>query len=247
MSNLPEQAHQRGTAVATVAADNPYNLTAQDVILPRLRIAQYQSFAFKKGLAGYGDLVVGIGKEDPQPIVVAKGGDPLGEPLRFYVHRIYSGFNYREDPTDTNLTFGPLGGTFQQALQFTQGDPRRVYQKHDFALTVPAYEDLPVRFLMTSKWGGPAAKWINTQIGIALRKQENPLELAFQIVTRQSSNAKGDFAIAEASFAKVSAKDRKSDLELVASHAPLATSVAVSDEAPDAAVEATVVDAPGLD
>ncbi len=229
MANLPEQVYQRGTAVAVRDAANPYDLDSNDVILPRLRIAQYQSDVFKRKLADYGDLVVTIGKEDANPIVVAKGGEPMSAPLVFYVHRIGKGFNYREDPAQTNLTFGPLGGTFQQALAFTQGDSRRVFQKHDYVITIPAYEDLPVQFLMTSKWGGPAAKWMNTQIGILLQRGTSPLKTPFQVQSRPTHNDKGDFAEAIIGIAAVKAREKAQHAELVACHASIAAAATMRD------------------
>lgn len=248
MTNLPEQAHQRGTALATRPEDDPYALDSSDVILPRLHIAQYQSDAFKRRLVDYGDLFISIGREDSNPQVLAKAGEPLSEPLRFYIHRLQRGFNYREDPTDQRMTFGPLGGTFQQALQFTQGDPRRVYQKHDYVITAPVYATLPIRFLMTSTWGGQAAKWINTQIGILKQEGKNPLETAFVVRSRPGHNDKGDFASAVVAIADLKAKDREKDMEIVYRHAELLSTTTISDDDIADAVEApaTATDVPDL-
>lgn len=248
MTNLPEQAYNGG-AVAVRPQDDPYAVDASMVTLPRLRIAQYMSDSFKRGLAKYGDLVVGIGKDDAHAAVVAKGADPLGEALRFYVHRLWSGYNYREDATDKRLTFGPLGQSFQQALQHTDGDPRRVFLKIDYLLTIPAYEDLPVRFLMTSKWGGPASKWLNTQISLIRQRGGGVLDTAFQIQTRSTTNNQGEFAVAEVGYADVKASVAKTDESLVQAHAGLAATINLNvndaEIAGDALAEAAV-DAPSL-
>lgn len=248
MSNLPEQAHQQSTAVAVRPEDNPYALDQSMVTLPRLRIAQYQSKAFKRKLVEYGDLYVGIGQEDQNPVVVAKQADPLGEALVFYVHRIERGFNYAEDPTDLkNLTFGPLGGTFAEALTHTGGDPRRVFQKIDYTLTVPAFAALPVKFLMTGRWGGNASRWMNTQIGILLQEGKRPLEQPFIIQTRQTHNDKGDFTEAVVGFGDVKGKEIAAHTELVEKHAALlAVTSVVSDDYADDIAPADVVNAPSL-
>lgn len=229
MTNLPEQAHQGGTALATLGGDDPYAMDQSMVTLPRLYLAQYQTTAFKRGLAKFGSIFVGIGAEDAEPVTLAEGKEPMSDPVRFYVHRLTQGFNYAEDPKDPKkLTFGPLGGTYAQALSFTGGDPRRVFQKIDYMLTVPDYDSLPVRFLMTGKWGGGPSRWINTQIGIMRQKDIHPLTQAFQIQARQTHNDKGDFTEAVVGIANVKAAQAKKDQELVASHAALLASTAIA-------------------
>jgi hypothetical protein len=241
MGNLPEQVH--GGALSAVV-DNPYALSADDITIPRLRLAQYSSAAVKSRLVDFGDLYVGIGKEDANPTVVAKAGAPLGEPLRFYIHRLTAGFNYKDRENETQ--FGPRGASYREVLQLADGDPRRVFQKHDYLLTVPSYPRLPVLFLMTSKWGGHSAKWINTQIGIAVQEGQNPLGIAFQIQTRQVDHPKGGFAEAVVQLADVKAKDAKSDAELVAKQAEIASSAQRYDADESDVATATVVDAPSL-
>ena len=230
MSDLPGQVHQRGgTAVATRQEDDPYALDQTMVTLPTFYIAQYTSKAFKRKLVGFGDLFVAIGAEDANPRVLAEGKEPLSDPVRFYVHRIESGFDYVEDPDNPkDKTLGRLGGTFQEALQYAGGDPRRVWQKFGYRITVPAYPVLPLR-LFTSGMSTKAGRWMNTQIGMMRQEGRRPLDQAFQLQSRPTSNSSGDFAVAVISLADVKAKDAAADQELVQSHVDLLSSVQVQD------------------
>lgn len=248
MSNLPEQAHQRSTAVATVASDDPYALDQSMVQLPRLYLAQYQTKAFKRHLVEFGAIFTGIGSEDASPTVLAEAKEPLTDPVRFYVHRLQQGFNYAEDPNDLkNLTFGRRGLTYGEALAFVDGDPRRVFQKVDYTLTIPSYPVLPILFLMTGRWGGQPSRWINTQIGIAKQEGKNPRDIAFAIQARQTHNDKGDFVEAVVGIADVKARDKAKDLEIVERHADLLSTVAVVDPGEaDSAPAPDTTDAPSL-
>lgn len=245
MSNLPEQVHGGG---AVAVQDDPYALDQSMVQLPRLYLAQYQSKAFKRHLVDFGAIFTGIGAEDANPVVLAEAKEPLTDPVRFYVHRLQQGFNYAEDPDNPkNLTFGRRGMSYGEALAKVGGDPRRVFQKVDYTLTIPANPVLPVLFLMTGRWGGQPSRWINTQIGIAKEEGKNPRDIAFQIQARQTHNDKGDFVEAVVGIANVSAKDRKSDLAVVERHANLLATVSVADTDYDAPEQPDASNAPSLD
>jgi hypothetical protein len=248
MSYLPEQAHQRGTAVAVPNTDDPYALDQSMVQLPRLYLAQYQTKAFKRKLVDFGAIFAAIGAEDASPAVLAEAEEPLTKPVRFYVHRLMQGFNYAENPDDLkNLTFGHRGMTYGEALGRAGGDPRRVFQKVDYTLTIPDYPVLPVLFLMTGKWGGQPSRWINTQIGIAKQEGRNPRDIAFQIQARPTHNDKGDFVEAVVGIANVKAAQKAKDQEAVERHAELLSTVAVVDPGEAADVPTAVAtEAPDL-
>lgn len=247
MSNLPEQAHQRSTAVATVADDNPYALDQSMVQLPRLYLAQYQTTAFKRSLVKFGSIFTAIGSEDASPNVLAEGKEPMTDPVVFYVHRLLQGFNYAEDPNDVKrLTFGHRGMKYQEALAKVGGDPRRVFQKVDYTLTVPEYPVLPVLFLMTGRWGGGPSRWINTQIGIAMQDGKNPLDIPFAIQARQTHNDKGDFVEAVVGIAKVAAKDAKAHKAIVERHAELLSTSTVAYDSGEASETVDTTAAPSL-
>lgn len=247
MTNLPAQAHQTGTDVATTSASDPYAVDQSMVKLPSLYLGQFSSKAVKGRRVDFGDVYVGIGAEDPEPVVVGKSdGESLSKPARFYIHAVQPGFQVVDREANYGKRSLRLGTTYQQALREAGGDPRNVFQQTYFTLTVPEYGVLPVRFIMGSRWGGNAARWINTQIAI-MKQQPGAriLDKAFQIQTRPTSNDDGDFVDAVVGFADVAAKVAKEDQAIVSLHAATLASGNVDDDySDDIPVDAT--DAPSL-
>jgi hypothetical protein len=251
VTNLPAQQHTTGTDVAVngTAAD-PYAIDQTMVKLPSLYLGQFSSKAVKGRRVDFGDIYVGIGAEDPEPQVVGKSdGKGLSEPVRFYVHSAQPGFQVVDPVANYGKRSLRLGTSYGEALVEADGDPRKVFQQTHYTLTIPAYSLLPVRFIMGSRWGGSASRWINTQIAII--KQQTPanetppvLKKAFQIQTRPTSNGDDDFVDAAVGFADVKAKDAEADQAIVQLHAETLAAGNVQTEDYDAPVEAT--DAPSL-
>lgn len=253
MSNLPAQQHQSGTAVATTSASDPYAIDQTMVKLPSLYLGQFSSKAVKGRRVDFGDIYVGIGAEDPEPQVVGKSdGKSLSEPVRFYVHSVQPGFQIVDKEANYGKRSLRLGTTYGEALREAGGDPRNVFQQSHYTITIPAYSLLPVRFIMGSRWGGSASRWINSQIAII--KQQTPpgesvaervLSKAFQIQTRPTSNGDDEFVDAFVGFAEVKARDAEADAAIVAMHREtLAAGNVQTEDTYDEAVTAT--DAPSL-
>jgi hypothetical protein len=247
MTNLPEQAH--GTSVATTSAPEAYAIDQSMVKLPSLYLAQFSSKAFKARLVNFGDVYVGVGAEDPTPAIMGGVANDakLSSPVRFYVHSVQPGYQV----VDTDAAYGKrslrLGTPYAQALREGGGDPRNVFLQTHMTLTIPDYPLYPVRFIMGSRWGGSSARWINTQIAMAIQQKQRPLDLAFQIQTRPTSNDSGDFVDAVVGFAKVAAKDAKADQEIVTAHAELLSSGQVDTSGDYSAAEAAdTSEAPSL-
>jgi len=244
MTNLPAQAH--GTDVGAPALpEQAYQIDQSMVKLPSLYLAQYSSKAFKARAVNFGDIYVALGAEDPEPQVVGAAVDgALSKPVRFYVHTAAPMYQV----VDASANYGKrslrLGTTYAQALGEGGGDPRNVFLQTSFSLTIPEYPLLPVRFIMGSRWGGNAARWINTQISMALLQSKRPLDLAFQIQTRPTSNDSGDFVDAVVGFANVPAKTAKADQVIVKSHAELLATTTIDNSYADDAPVAT--EAPSL-
>lgn len=243
MTNLPEQAH--GTAVATTKPGDAYNIDQTMVKLPSLYLGQFSSKAFKARRVDFGDIYVGVGAEDPEPVVVGKAGEPLSAPVRFYVHGCEPGYQIADKDANYGKRSLRPGTTYAAALREAGGDPRNVFLQTHYTLCLPDYPLWPVRFIMGSKWGGSAARWINTQLAMAKQKGENPLDLAFQIQTRPTSTESGDFVDAVVGFAKVAAKDAKADKGIVEAQALLLNSGAV-DTSFDVEEATVVTEAPSL-
>lgn len=246
MTNLPEQVHG-STAVATTGADNPYAIDQSMVKLPTLYLAQYSSKAFKGRRVGFGDIYVGIGAEDPSPSVLATAEEgSLSPAVRFYAHTVAPGYQV----VDADAPYGKrslrFGTNYAQALQEGGGDPRNVFLQTFFTLTLPDYPLYPVRFIMGSKWGGNSARWINSQISMALMQKKRPLDIAFQIQTRPTSTDSGEFVDAVVGFANVAAKVAKADQEIVTAHADLLSSGAVEPISVDTPEVVDATEAPSL-
>lgn len=244
MTNLPAQAH--GTSVATTTStDEAYAIDQSMVKLPSLYLAQYSSKAFKSRRVGFGDIYVAIGAEDPEPVVVATAEEgALSSPVRFYAHSVQPGYQVVDDDAPYGKRSLRPGTTYSQALAESGADPRNVFLQTFYTLTVPDFPLWPVRFIMGSKWGGSAARWINTQVSMTLLQKKRPLDLAFQIQTRPTHNDSGDFVDAVVGFANVPAKVAEADQEIVAAHAELLGSGVV--QAPDYSEAVVVEDAPSL-
>lgn len=245
MNNLPAQAHSN--AVANTTAAEAYQIDSSMVRLPSMYLAQYQSKAFKNRVAEFGDIFVAVGAEDPEPAIVGRHGDDgaLSAPVRFYAHTAAPGYQV----VDPSAPFGKrslrFGTSYGVALSESGGDPRKVFLQTHYTLSIPAYPLWPVRFIMGSRWGGSAARWINSQIAMALQKGDDPLKLAFQIQTRPTSNDSGDFVDAVVGFAKVPAKDKAADLEIIEQHADLLSSGSV-DTSFDVDEPSVATEAPSL-
>jgi len=244
MTNLPAQAH--GTDVGAVTPpEQAYQIDQTMVKLPSLYLAQYSSKAFKARAVNFGDIYVALGAEDPEPSVVGAGGDgTLSKPVRFYVHTAAPMYQVVDSQANYGKRSLRLGTTYAQALAEGGGDPRNVFLQTSFTLTIPEYSLWPVRFIMGSRWGGNAARWINTQIAMALQQGKRPLDRAFQIQTRPTSNDSGDFVDAVVGFASVAAKQAKADQEIVESHASLLATTPVDNSYADDVPVAT--EAPSL-
>jgi hypothetical protein len=247
--NLPEQMHaprSTGTAVAVPQQTDAFDLGGQDIRLPRMKVGQTQSPAVTEKIVQYGDVFVQRSKDDAEPVVLQENGElgmgELSDPIRFYIHGVRRGVNYI-DPSNPNagqngMVLGPWGLSVLEFIQANPSiDPSRVYRKYDYTITLPDFELLPVAFLMASSWGGSAASDLNTTIQLQRSQGVDPTTLAFRVQFKPIRNDKGAFMKAFVGLAKVSAKDKEKDQELVAQHALLLPNAVIdaADEGEDAA------------
>lgn len=240
--NLPEQLHQPVTAVGRpYGGSNSAALDADDILIPRMKLAQLISRVVSDRLVDYGAVYVSTSREDMEPEVIApapKGKDSLGDEVRFYVHGDpRKGWSWRQPD-------GQLGrGTSYPNLALVKDhEPRNVSRTYDYLVTLPAYPLMPVRFLMHGKWGGTPAKYLNTQLLLARQQGLDSSEVAFKLQTRLTSNPKNGmeqpFVAAVVGKADVKAKDREADLDLVRQHVELIGSAANVRELDDEDVQA---------
>jgi hypothetical protein len=220
--NLPEQMHApTGTAVAQRAATSNTELDASDVRLPRLKFAQYLSKVVTAELVPYGAIYITTGPDDQEPITLAKpagGIGKVGDPVRFYVLGVRKGFSYTDPQGDLSIS---QDGSYPSLSLVKNQDPSYVRRTYDYAITVPEFPDLPVQFLMHGKWGGQAAKNLNTKLLLAKSQGIDPATVAFKVQAKKQEADRGAYAGAVIGVDKVAAKDAAADAELVAQHQAL--------------------------
>lgn len=257
-SNLPEQLHARpGTAVGAPVSipypvDNDEGLTANDILLPRMKIVQKMSRVLDDELAEYGAVYVFMGKDDMEPSVIAKPAakGELGPEVRFYaLGDPRKGWSWTRP--DKSLGRGP---SYPNLSWVIGSDPRKVNRTYAYLLAVPAYPSLPVGFLMYGSWGGDGAKFINSQRILARKRGIDPDTVPLKLQTFKTSNpnqgSEQPYVKAIIGLAKVSAKDKAADADLVSGFQDLVTSsnVTLTDEDAAPSVDATVAeDVPSVD
>jgi hypothetical protein len=219
---LPEQMHAPTSTAVAVSGGVNQGLDASDVRLPRLKFAQYMSKVVTRKLVPYSDIYVTQGAEDEEPVIVAEGTGELGKlskPLRFYVHgEPRKGFSYTDPQNDLAIS---RDGSYPNLSLVKNQDPSNVRRTYDYLVTVPAYPDLPVMFLMHGKWGGQTAKQLNTRLVLAKSQGIDPSTIAFKLQTKPAEADKGPYSAAVIGIDKVAAKDKSKDQALVQQHAGL--------------------------
>jgi hypothetical protein len=201
----------------------------------------------------YGAVYVLASRDDNEPVVLAaapKDRGDVGPEVRFYLHG---------DPIKSwswTTPEGDLGRNprYPQLSEVKGSDPKNVRRTYDYLITVIGYDMLPVRFLMHGQWGGQAAKQLNTQLLLNKQRGIEQSTVAYKLQVKKTASPKGGqdrpFAQALVGLAKISAKDKSADQELVQAHIALVGSSAnVSTLDDDDTVKADMqpVDTPSLD
>lgn len=254
-TSLPEQVHQRpGTEVARrdYGGSDSAALDAGDILIPRMKLAQMISRVVADSVATYGDVYVVASRDDMEPMILAKAPakGQLGQAVRFYVHGDpRKGWSW----TQPDNSLG-RGREYPPMSLVKGSDPKNVRRTYDYLITTPDYPMLPVRFLMHGAWGGQSAKAINTQLLLSRQQGVESHTIAFKLQVKKTSSMRDgqeqNYVQAIIGLDKVSAKDKKADLEIVESHRALLGSAAnvreldEDDTSPTSA--ASPVDAPDL-
>lgn len=163
-------------------------ITAEDVALPRLYVAQYMSSAVQEQLVKAGSIFAALSGDDPDPVVLYDPAKKDAAGVVFYVIGLRKGKSF-SDKEETN---GEL-------LLWDYDDPNadaRAWVTYNYTLYVPELDDeLPCKFLLT-RTGKQTALKINT----VLKKQSiaGPAWInAFKLTTAPRENTKGKFFVAQ--------------------------------------------------
>lgn len=172
-------AEREAPAVPELYVTPALEISADDVVLPRIKIGQFMSGPVKTRLVEAGQIYATVGQDDPDPIV-------LGDEITFYVLAIRKGKSFSED------------GSELQRYDFDDPDaPAGAWVTYDYTVAVPEVDaGTPFKLLLT-KTGMPAARQLNT---ILLRASVPQYSLSFRMATKQRENKKGQFWIPQISL-----------------------------------------------
>lgn len=157
------------------------DIGSEDVALPRLYLGQFSSQAVKDQLIKPGAIYSASGQEDPEPVTLSDGS----EPVVFHVLGLTKRKSY-VDPDTKELT----------SFAFNDPDaPEKSYVTYNYILALPEVEtDVPFKFLL-KKTGANVARQINT----VLKRQEARVPahaIAFSLTAKKKQNPQGDYFVA---------------------------------------------------
>ena len=182
------------TAVEQVSASVPdlvrtpaLDITAEDVALPRIYVAQFTSQAVKDGLVKPGALYAASGSDDPDPQILATPGNKDGvaedKAITFHVLGLVKGWSHSEDGGDL------------QTWRFD--DPDRhpdAWVTYTYSVALPEIDDqVPYRWLLTRS-ARNTARGINTVL-VKNAATAPSYGTAFAAFTAHRSNAKGEWYV----------------------------------------------------
>ncbi len=153
-------------------------ITAEDVVLPRIKIGQFMTAQVQEGTVTAGDIFASASEDDAD--VLAKVGDKEG--VVIHVLALRKG---KSASIDGDLVL----------YDFDDPDaPADAWTTYNYHLALPTVDDeVPYKLLLT-KTGTPAARQINT----VLKKNERrgpAWNTAFRLTSAQRENAKGKYFV----------------------------------------------------
>lgn len=157
-----------------------FEITAEDVALPRLKIGQYMSNFVQDGAVPPGCLFLSLSADDGDPQVLYEIDDD--EPLVFHVLNLIKGKSISQDGELVTWDFNDPDA------------PADAWVTYKYGIALPEYdEDVPATFLLT-RTGKPAAQQINMVLAKNASKQP-PHATAFAVETVARSNDKGKYFV----------------------------------------------------
>lgn len=164
-------------AVPALIHHNPVEIDANDIALPRVKVAQQMTAQADAGLVKSGQIFSSISEDDADVLFAGKGDGVL-----FHVLGLRKGKSLNVD--------GDL-----MTWAFNDPDaPADAWTTYNYVLCLPEHDtDVPYKFLMT-RTATPTARGLN----LMLKKGEAAgpsYALAFRLTTAQKKNAKGTYYV----------------------------------------------------
>ena len=193
--------------VPALAPTPATTITAEDIVIPRLYVANQMSKAVKKKLASFGDIYIAQGADDPDAQVLWESGSSEPGVLIHVLHVL------------KRKSYTPGGSAPLQMWDFE--DPTAhpdAWTTYNYTLFLPEVDpDMPVKLLLT-KSGRSTAQRINT---VLARNAPNPLHAsAFRLTSAERTKDDNEWAVFQASSVTPDPKHVAQAGELVALIAP---------------------------
>lgn len=189
MARSTAVAEREAPAVPALAPTPATTITAEDIAIPRLYVANYMSEAFKRGRAKFGDVFLGAGADDTDPQVLWSLGSSDPGVLAHVLHL------RKARSWDMGVKGGPLTTwDFEDPTA-----PEEAWTTYTYTVILPEVDvDMPARMLLT-KSGKPVAQKINTVL--ARNAAQGPSWInAFRITSAQRQKDQNEWAIFQAAL-----------------------------------------------
>lgn len=235
----------------------PEDTTAEDVSLPRIKVGEHNNDRVKSKSSDieYGDIFTETSNEDPEPQVLARGGDEVGTvttpPILFFVLApVRISYSWNEQGTDEFVVAGLNDPrTIAQIEAFgSKGKDKWIPRKgYNLLVALPEVDQqLPYKLLLKGM-SSQAYRHLDTE----LRKTggERPFwEVPFHLTAKQAKKGTFDFNVWQVSRADITDKKLAGYIEIVTPLVNPAHDIARSASAIDATVATAVAtDAPSID
>lgn len=163
-----------------------FEITSEDIALPRVYIGQYSGEAVKERRVEAGSIYAADGPEDPMPTILAAPGDKPG--VLFYVLHMRKGKSY-------SAPGEPL-----QLWDFNDETAHKdAWVTYNYTVFVPDYDnDVPCKLLLT-KTGRPSALSMNRII----KKNEGVMacwQHGFRLTAKERPHPSGKYFAATVSY-----------------------------------------------
>lgn len=165
------------------ALRDPRIITAEDIAIPRLYIGQAISKPVEEGLVKSGNIFTAQDDSDPDPQVLAEGGEADTDGVVIHVLDLRKGISRSIDGVLETWAYNDPNAP----VPCKETGAWTVYT---YFVAIPEYaDDIPFRWLL-SRSAQPAAQKINT---VLMRNKGGtpPYEYAFRVTTTKRSNKKG--------------------------------------------------------
>lgn len=154
-------------------------VSATDVVLPRIYLQNAMSDGVRNGVTVEGDLIIGYGSDDPAPTFLIGGPDKRESFVAYVIGR-----------EKFAATTSGGGMFFHPDKKRDMSDPES-WEGWFFDLAVPEFEaSLPVKWMLWKTAGAPAARQINTLIE-RKRHAGDPTPVCIKVTVVQRTGGKG--------------------------------------------------------